>query len=116
MSTSPASILHALSPADTEDTAQRQATVAEIDASCRNTLLLLFGGGLFWLLLGTVFAVAASWKMHDPEFLGDVSWLTFGRIRPVRPLDHRGLVYILHRADSPGAVLLPYRQALPGNG
>jgi len=32
---------------------------------------------------GTLFALIASWKMHAPEFLGDISWLTFGRVRPV---------------------------------
>lgn len=83
MSASSTSILRALSPVDTEDTAPAQATVNEIDASCRNTLLFLFSGGLFWLFLGTIFALLASWKMHDPEFLGDISWLTFGRVRPV---------------------------------
>lgn len=73
------SILNALSPSDIEDVAERRAVLAEIDASCRNTLLLLFGASLTWLLLGTVFALIASWKMHAPEFLADISWLTFGR-------------------------------------
>lgn len=75
------SILNALSPSDIEDVAERRAELAEIDASCRNTLLLLFGASLAWLLLGTVFALIASWKMHAPEFLADISWLTFGRVR-----------------------------------
>ena len=76
------SILNALSPSDIEDVAERRAVLAEIDASCRNTMLLLFGASLAWLLLGTVFALIASWKMHAPEFLADISWLTFGRVRP----------------------------------
>jgi cytochrome c oxidase cbb3-type subunit I len=82
MTASPQSIVDALSPADREDVAQQRATVAEIDASCRGTLLLLFGAGLAWLMIGTVFALISSWKLHSPEFLGSVSWLTFGRVRP----------------------------------
>lgn len=83
MSTASPSILNALSPSDTEDLNQRRATLAEIDASCRGTLMIFFGASLFWLMFGTVFALLASWKMHSPGFLGDVSWLTFGRVRPV---------------------------------
>lgn len=83
MNVSSTSLLRALSPADTEDTAARESTVAEIDASCRNTLIFLFSAGLFWLMVGTIFALIASWKMHSPEFLGNISWLTFGRVRPV---------------------------------
>src|SRR5205814_5973445 len=35
-----------------------------------------------WLLVGTVLAVIASYKMYTPEFLADYPWLTFGRVRP----------------------------------
>ncbi len=82
MSTASPSILNALSPSDTEDVSQRRATLAEIDASCRGTLMLFFGASLFWLMAGTVFALLASWKLHSPNVLGDISWLTFGRVRP----------------------------------
>jgi cytochrome c oxidase cbb3-type subunit 1 len=33
------------------------------------------------LLIGTVFALVASIKLHTPDFLGDYEWLTFGRVR-----------------------------------
>jgi cytochrome c oxidase cbb3-type subunit I len=82
MSVSSPSLLNALSPADTSAVAERRAALAEIDASCRNSLLLLFGSALVWLLIGTVFALIASWKLHAPDFLGGISWLTFGRVRP----------------------------------
>jgi len=82
MNASPPSFLRALSPSDTEDVVERRAALAEIDASCRNTLLLLFGSSLVWLLIGTVFALIASWKLHAPDFLADLPWLTFGRVRP----------------------------------
>ena len=82
MSATSPSILQALSPSDTEDVAQRRALLAEIDASCRGTLMLFFGAALVWLLIGTVLALIASWKMHSPDFLADIPWLTFGRVRP----------------------------------
>jgi cytochrome c oxidase cbb3-type subunit 1 len=55
---------------------------AEIDRSCRLPVLLLFGSAVFWLLVGTVLALLASIKMHNPAFLSDWHWLTFGRVRP----------------------------------
>ena len=76
------SIIDALTPSDNEEVAQRRAVLAEIDASCRSSVLLLFGGSLFWLILGSVFALIASIKLHNPEFLANISWLTFGRVRP----------------------------------
>jgi cytochrome c oxidase cbb3-type subunit I len=82
MKASSPSILRALSPRDTEDESQRRALLAEVDASCRWPVMLLFGCSLAWLLIGTVFALLASWKMHSPDFLGGISWLTFGRVRP----------------------------------
>ena len=76
------SIIDALTPTDNEEVTQRRAVLAEIDRSCRGTVLFLFGGAIFWLIVGTVFALLASLKMHNPEYLADYSWLTFGRVRP----------------------------------
>lgn len=77
------SIINALWPSDAEEADRSRATLAEIDVSCRPTLLLLFTASLFWLMFGSIFALIASWKMHSPEFLTSLSWLTFGRVRPV---------------------------------
>lgn len=55
---------------------------AEIDASCRWPLLALFTSGVFWLLVGLVFALVASIKLHAPGFLADCPVLTLGRVRP----------------------------------
>lgn len=55
---------------------------ARIDASCRGPVLVFFASSLFWLMLGSVLALTASIKLHTPGFLTDVSWLTFGRVRP----------------------------------
>ncbi len=82
MNASNPSLLAALSPSDNEDVAQRRALLAEIDTSCRAPLLMLFGGSIFWLLVGTLFALLASLKLHNPEYFANYSFLTFGRVRP----------------------------------
>jgi len=42
------------------------------------------GSALCWLLLGSLYGLTASIKLHSPEWLfPDISWMTFGRIRPV---------------------------------
>jgi cytochrome c oxidase cbb3-type subunit 1 len=55
---------------------------AAIDRSTRLPVLAFFGSAVFWLLLGTVAALISSIKLHNPDFLADIPWLTFGRIRP----------------------------------
>jgi cytochrome c oxidase cbb3-type subunit 1 len=45
-------------------------------------LLLLLGSAAVWLVVASGFALIASIKFHSPKFLGDVSWLTYGRVRP----------------------------------
>lgn len=75
------SVLAALSPRDTAGSTDRRAELAEIDASTSATVLLFFIAGMVWLLIGTVFALVASYKMHAPDFLNQYAWLTFGRIR-----------------------------------
>ncbi|MBN8248964.1 MAG: cbb3-type cytochrome c oxidase subunit I [Verrucomicrobia bacterium] len=74
-------VLAALSPRDADTSADRRAELAEIDASTSGTVLLFFLAGMVWLLIGTVFALLASYKLHAPEFLAGEAWLTFGRIR-----------------------------------
>src|SRR3989442_5064472 len=39
--------------------------------------------GLAWLLFFPTVGVLISTKFNYPGFLGDTSWLTFGRIRPI---------------------------------
>jgi cytochrome c oxidase cbb3-type subunit 1 len=60
------------------DRAERMA----VDDASRNIVTALFGSSLLWLLLGSALAIAASLKLHWPEFLGTAEWLTFGRVRP----------------------------------
>src|SRR5438552_17615222 len=53
-----------------------------IVASTRVPLLMLYTSAIAWLILGTLLAVFVSWKLHSPDLLGDVSFLTWGRVRP----------------------------------
>lgn len=66
----------------TDETAQLVSERQAIDASCRAPVLLFMGSSVAWLLVGTLLGLLASIKLHHPTFLGDYSWLTFGRVRP----------------------------------
>lgn len=56
---------------------------AEIDRSCRIPLLILFGSAAFWLVFSGLFGLIGSLKFHQPNFLADTPWLSYGRVRPV---------------------------------
>src|SRR5215469_17307355 len=58
------------------------APVSDIDLSCRLPLMVLFISAAKWLVIGWVFQLIASIKFHDPNFLADYSWLTYGRVHP----------------------------------
>ena len=55
---------------------------ADIDASCRLPLVVLFLCAAVWLVIGSAFTLIASLKFHAPGFLADSAWLTYGRVRP----------------------------------
>ena len=54
---------------------------ALIDASTRLPVLVFYTSAIAWLLLGTILAAFASFKMHSPDFLSNVAFLTWGRVR-----------------------------------
>ncbi|MGB1311629.1 MAG: cbb3-type cytochrome c oxidase subunit I [Leucothrix sp.] len=54
----------------------------DLDQSSKSAVTLLLASAVFWLMLGSLFGVIASIKLHMPEFLADSALLTFGRIRP----------------------------------
>ena len=56
---------------------------ARIDASTRVPVLMFYASAMVWLLIGTLLAILVSFKTHAPDFLSDVSFLTWGRLRPV---------------------------------
>src|SRR3954465_14622767 len=53
---------------------------ALIDASTRGPVLTLFGTAVGWLLISTLLGFIASMKLHSPDFLGNISFLTYGRV------------------------------------
>ena len=64
-------------PSDVE-----QVERALIDASTRIPVLMFYTSAIVWLLIGTVLAMMTSIKMHSPDLLANVGFLTWGRLRP----------------------------------
>src|SRR6188768_2802876 len=63
---------------------EREASARErraIDASCRVPVLYFATSAVIWLLVGSVLALLASFKLHSPYFLTNTPELTFGRVR-----------------------------------
>jgi cytochrome c oxidase cbb3-type subunit 1 len=69
---------------------------SEIDASTSGTVLLFFSAAIFWLIVGSLFALVASFKLNIPDLEANVAgwfgisaekvnfgFLTFGRLRSV---------------------------------
>ncbi|MDP9291805.1 MAG: cbb3-type cytochrome c oxidase subunit I [Verrucomicrobiota bacterium] len=55
---------------------------ARVDTSARVPVLFFFTTAITWLFAATFFGTLASLKLHLPELLGNLSWLTYGRIWP----------------------------------
>ncbi len=70
-------------PAPTpEEMGRASVERAAIDAACRRPVLVWYASAVAWLLVGSLFALVASFKMHIPDWLTESGWLTFGRVRP----------------------------------
>lgn len=59
-----------------------QVERALIDASTRVPVLVFYTSAVVWLVLGTIFAALASFKMHMPDLLSGTAPLAWGRVRP----------------------------------
>src|SRR5947209_963575 len=57
---------------------------AIIDASTRVPVLMFYASAMVWLLIGTLLALFALFKLHAPGWLADYGCLTWGRLRPVQ--------------------------------
>jgi cytochrome c oxidase cbb3-type subunit 1 len=75
------SLLSSINPSTSPDVLDKVER-SEIDRSTRLPVLIFFASAIFWLLVGSLLGLLSAIKMNFPEFLGDPSWLTFGRIRP----------------------------------
>jgi cytochrome c oxidase cbb3-type subunit 1 len=60
-----------------------QVERALIDASTRVPVLMFYASAIAWLLIGTLVAGLVSFKLHSPDWFSDVSFLTWGRLRPL---------------------------------
>src|SRR5438067_2599394 len=56
---------------------------ARIDASTRVPVLMFYASAMVWLLIGTLLAGFVSFKLHSPDWFSEISFLTWGRLRPV---------------------------------
>jgi cytochrome c oxidase cbb3-type subunit 1 len=61
-----------------------QVERALIDASTRVPVLMFYASAIAWLLIGTLLADFISFKLLLPDWLSDVSFLTWGRLSPVQ--------------------------------
>ncbi|TNE93410.1 MAG: hypothetical protein EP324_03310 [Gammaproteobacteria bacterium] len=53
------------------------------DRSSRGVVFVLLASATAWLLVGSVFGLISSIKLHNPDWLVEQAWLTFGRTRMV---------------------------------
>ena len=68
-------------PAGASDAEQVER--ARIDASTRVPVLMFYASAMVWLLIGTFLGALVSFKLHSPDWLAEISFLTWGRLRPV---------------------------------
>jgi cytochrome c oxidase cbb3-type subunit 1 len=71
---------HANQPSSTG--ASARLADADIDASCRLPLQVLFISAAVWGVIASLLALIASIKLHGPALLANQDWLTYGRIWP----------------------------------
>ncbi len=57
---------------------------ALIDASTRLPVLVFYTSAVAWLIVSTVFAVFAYFKLHAPDTFAGVAFLTWGRLSPTQ--------------------------------
>ena len=69
------------SPADARDAADGSAGTR--DVVDREIVLRFLLAAAFWLVFAPTVGVLVAVKFNFPAFLGNVSWLSFGRLRPV---------------------------------
>src|SRR5271169_5368564 len=81
------SSLTASPPNATQASTSAEITPAlAINTSCQLPLLLLFVKSAAWLLAGSVIGLAATLKFHNPNFLADHAWTTYGRLHPAQTI------------------------------
>jgi cytochrome c oxidase cbb3-type subunit 1 len=69
-------------PTDVPPSDVEQVERALIDASTRVPVLMFYTSAIVWLLIGTLLAMFVSFKMHSPDMFSNISFVTWGRVRP----------------------------------
>jgi cytochrome c oxidase cbb3-type subunit I len=92
--------VHSAPMPDINDSADRAA----IDASCRVPVLTFFASAIFWLLVGTVFALLASIKLHSPGFAVEIPHGLANILNKLHPIVPVGAVETLNGALTFGRV------------
>ena len=64
---------------DADELAER----ARADASTAPLVFFMFACAIAWLLAASAAGLTASIKLHEPDWLVQQAWLTFGRIRTI---------------------------------
>ena len=72
----------AVAIAPTEVSNSRAAERMEIDRAARGPVTFLFFTALLWLLVSTILNFVSGYKLQNPEFLSDYSFVTYGRVFP----------------------------------
>jgi len=60
---------------------EERVKLSQIDQSLKTAGLFFLISAIVWLMIGTLLAIIASYKLHTPDFLSQYEWLTFGRVR-----------------------------------
>ncbi len=58
-----------------------RVTLSKIDQSMKWAGIFFVASSVVWLMIGTIFALIASIKLHNPNFLASLEFFTFGRSR-----------------------------------
>ncbi len=68
------------SPATSREAADLRVR-REGDQSSRGPVLFLLSSAVVWLLVGSLAGLVSSIKLHEPDWLVEAAWMTFGRMR-----------------------------------
>ncbi|ERI33048.1 membrane protein [Alcaligenes sp. EGD-AK7] len=71
----------AISAEDRQALSLELAERVEADRSSAKVTFILLACSVFWLLFASTAGLISSIKLHDPEFLTQHAWMTFGRMR-----------------------------------
>lgn len=74
-------LLSFFSKIDPQVETRTKVALSQVDHEMRAPVIMFTTFGILWLLIGTAFAILASFKMHSPELLANFEPLTFGRVR-----------------------------------